>query len=80
MTEPTMVAICGGLFIASLGWAVWRVETMLHGRWGDAVLAHTRVTDALNATRARIDRLKDIASNQQSVKSRRIIAVLEGDQ
>lgn len=42
--------------------------------------AHTRATDALNATRARIDRLKDVASNQQSVKSGRIIAVLSGDE
>lgn len=40
--------------------------------------AHALCSDSRNTLLARIDRLKDIASNQQSVKSRRIIAVLEG--
>lgn len=41
--------------------------------------AHARATDRGNTLQARIDRLKDIASSQQSVKSARIIAVLSGD-
>lgn len=45
----------------------------------DTNAAHARATDALNATKARIDRLKQIAGSQQSVKSGRIIAVLSGE-
>ncbi len=40
--------------------------------------AHARVTDALAAKNARIATLTDIARSQQSVKSGRIIDVLEG--
>lgn len=41
--------------------------------------AHARLADACLAKQARIDRLKDIASSQKSVKSARIVAVLDGD-
>lgn len=44
----------------------------------EASSAHTRVTDALAAKKARITTLTDIARNQKSVKSGRIIDVLEG--
>lgn len=40
--------------------------------------AHTRCADSRNILLARIDRLKSIAASQQSVKSGRIVAVLEG--
>lgn len=40
--------------------------------------AHKRVTDALAAKNARIQTLTDIARSQQSIKSGRIIDVLEG--
>lgn len=45
----------------------------------EALLAHARATDRGNTLQARIDRLKSIAASQQSVKSGRIVAVLEGD-
>lgn len=44
----------------------------------DARAAHARVTDALAAKNARIQTLTDIARSQQSIKSGRIIDVLEG--
>ena len=40
--------------------------------------AHKRVTDALAAKNARIQTLTDIARSQQSIKSGRILDVLEG--
>lgn len=40
--------------------------------------AHKRVTDALAAKNARIQTLTNIARSQQSIKSGRIIDVLEG--
>ncbi|WP_283419216.1 hypothetical protein [Sphingopyxis sp. Geo48] len=66
------------LYIALLLWIVWRVESMLKGKLGDETAAHKRVTDALAAKSARIQTLIDIARNQKSVKSGRIIDVLEG--
>ncbi len=44
----------------------------------DAVTGHKRVTDALAAKSARITTLTDIARNQKSIKSGRILDVLEG--
>jgi hypothetical protein len=44
----------------------------------EAEAAHARVTDALSAKNARIATLTDIARSQKSVKSGRIIDVLEG--
>jgi hypothetical protein len=48
------------------------------GKGGDASEAHARCADSRNTLLARIDRLKSIAASQQSVKSGRIVAVLEG--
>ena len=55
---------------------------MTAGKIGDeqtALAEHARLADAYLAKQARIDRLKDIASSQKSVKSARIVAVLDGD-
>lgn len=40
--------------------------------------AYDRCSDSRNVLLSRIDRLKSIAASQQSVKSGRIVAVLEG--
>lgn len=45
----------------------------------DNAAAHARCSDSRNTLLARIDRLKSIAASQQSVKSGRIVAVLNGD-
>lgn len=41
--------------------------------------AHARCSDSRNTLLSRIDRLKSIALSQQSVKSGRIVAVLNGE-
>lgn len=59
------------------GYNVGFADGFLDGDSGNTA-AHTRVTDALAAKNARIQTLTDIARSQQSIKSGRIIDVLEG--
>ena len=64
------------------------VESIMHWQrmWKQALdtsrdnaAAHARCSDSRNTLLSRIDRLKSIALSQQSVKSGRIVAVLEGE-
>ena len=76
MIDLIAAATVGG-FVGFFTCAVMTVGTVSDEQ--TALAEHARLADACLAKQARIDRLKDIASSQKSVKSARIVAVLDGD-
>lgn len=55
------------------------VNLIIAKQAAEATSAHARCADSRNTLLSRIDRLRSIALSQQSVKSGRIVAVLNGE-
>ena len=68
-----------GLYIVLLVWIVWRVETMLKGKLGDATAAHARATDALQAKTDRIERALAQVTDGANATVKRMARILRGD-
>ena len=85
-TAPPVIAAVGFLVCAMFtagkasddnDWEAVAIDQAARAAQSDE--AHARCSDSRNTLLARIDRLKSIALSQQSVKSGRIVAVLEGE-